>query len=59
MASSMAVSAGYNLMYTVTGAKKENDAYTVDEGAEQVVFETEIKDEYSTKTRVSSAEALR
>lgn len=46
MASSMAVSAGYNLMYTVTGAKKENDAYTVDEGAKQVVFETEIKDEY-------------
>ena len=46
MASSMAVSAGYNLMYTVTGAKKENDAYTVDEGAKQVVFENEIKDEY-------------
>lgn len=46
IASSMAVSAGYNLMYTVTGAKKENDAYTVDEGAKQVVFETEIKDEY-------------
>lgn len=44
--------AGYKPDYSVSGAVKENDGYTVNSGAEQVTFEAEIKPEwYDDNTR--------